>query len=139
MIPKFVPSEWELREQALPPCAVLALGELHQARLTAWLHANAVEASHFDQLCFNFPDAQAGELPGRLLWLSTDGLRAKSVLPWFDGVLYVGAEQSCPQLWLPCSQAPRLPAQWLHAAAQRRTRAHRHLLWPAPALLVALP
>lgn len=139
MIAKFTASDWYLRDEALRPCAVLALGERNQTHLLKWLAANAYDSAHYEQLNFSYPDPHAGTCPAQLIWLSAEGLRARSVLPWFDGALYVGAEPSCVQLWLPSSHAPRLPAQWLHAAAQRRTGAARHLIWPSPALLVALP
>lgn len=140
MIPKLAP-QWQLREQALPACAVLALGNLARARLQAWL-AKASDpdtSTHYEQLIFDYPAAESSEpVLGALCWLSAKGVAANAVLPWFDGAFYVGAEADCSQLWLPCSHAPNLPAAWLHAAAQRRTAAARHLLWPTPALLVAL-
>ena len=146
MMPKFAPTSWRLRDEALVPCAVLALGSLAGARLRSRLHTqNASELgtdTHYQQLDFSFPGADAfegaGLAPGVLLWLTPLGLRSQAALPWFDGALYVGAALECPQLWLPCSHAPALPPEWLHAAAQRTTSAAKHLIWPAPALLIAL-
>ena len=143
MIPKFSPTPWLLRDEALPPCAVLALGALSHARLLACLDAPTQNPAHFEQLSFRYPGVDANlnaePMPALLLWLSPAGLRSGTALPWFDGAAYVGAAVECPQLWLPCSLAPSLPPEWLHAAARRRTLAAKHLLWPDPALLVALP
>ena len=147
-MPKFAPTPWRLRNEALVPCAVLALGSLARARLQSRLHtqdaAELAADTHYQQLDFSFPGTDehgdaAGLAPGVLLWLTPNGTRSHAALPWFDGALYVGAALECPQLWLPCSHAPALPPEWLHAAAQRRTSAAKHLIWHAPALLIALP
>jgi hypothetical protein len=87
------------------------------------------------------PDERLAELRG----LTGDSLLAvlgaAEVLPWVDGVVYLGADPDAPRLLLPTALAPALAAGLFEAAVlrhvERRFAAERGLAGPpAPPIAV---
>jgi hypothetical protein len=61
----------------------------------------------------------------------------ETALPWIDGVLYLGRDESAPNLLLPTALAPTLPPALLEAAIRKvAPQASPIAVVPAPARLI---
>jgi hypothetical protein len=59
-------------------------------------------------------------------------------LPWVEGVRYGAPDQDSHGLWLPTHLSPRLPADLLYMAINRRIAQHPVLLWNEPEQIIPL-
>jgi hypothetical protein len=94
---------WLPRERPLTPCAVVAQGEAAQ-RLARRL--------------LEYPDAELAQLQG-VAERGTLVIRGEmAVLPWAEGVLYLGQDAEAPALLLPTALRPDFPAALLERAVR---------------------
>ena len=106
-----LPIEWGPRLHPLVPLAVYARGEAAAALLRRLLARG---------------DAELALLSGVVTAASAPGARAvvvlgeAALLPWVDGVVYLGRDQGAPELLLPTALEPRVPAALLEKALLRR-------------------
>ena len=114
---------WQAAATARSPRAAVAVGAV-TPRLIARLAG--------------LPSAQSETLqlvaaPG---WLVVLG--AADDLPWVDGIRYAAPSPQAPALWLPTHAEPDLAHDLIDRALRRRHGRQPLLLWPEPAIALAL-
>jgi hypothetical protein len=113
---------WTLRDQPLPAAAVLGIGTV---------------ASTLARVLSQRPEllAVAEVVVGRELMC----IRAPiELLPWVDGVIYLGREPAAPDLFVPTTLAPSVPAELLLAACIRAGHAAPLCVLPQPRSIFSL-
>ena len=95
--------KWLPRERPLTPCAVIAQGEAAQ-RLARRL--------------LEYDEANLGLLQGAAARETLVVLGETTLLPWVEGVLYLGHDAEAPALLLPTALQPDFPEALMERAMQ---------------------
>lgn len=98
---------WITREPPLVPCAVAASGEARVALLRRLLEREDLAGLH------------GADGDG---WIVVTG--PEDLLPWADGVIYLGRDLGAQELYLPTTLAPNVPAALFSAAISSRALRH---------------
>ena len=122
MIDTRIPVRWTPRDVPLDARAVVAAGPAAKAL--------GRRLSEFDDLVLSTLAAVAGN--NLIVVLGEAG-----ALPWADGVVYLGRHESAPDLLLPTTLAPTVPAAVLEVAIRKLVhKASLVAVLPLPARLI---